>query len=184
MGQEDPLEAGMATHFSILAWRIPRTDGPGWLQFMGSQRVGYNWSNLAEQWFFIQVVILLLTYSFSRSWMSTMGHPPCWVLWREQARDMILINKELTVLCESWGMCTYKFTTYIKASLVAQLVKNPPAMWDLGLIPGLGRSLEKGMATHPVFWPGEFHGLYSPWGCKDSDMTERLSLTLKYNITL
>ena len=24
----------------------------------------------------------------------------------------------------------------------------------------------------PVFWPGEFHGLYSPWGCKDSDMTE------------
>jgi len=77
-----------------------------------------------------------------------MGHPPCWVLGREQARDMILINKELTVLCESWGKCTYKFTTYIKASLVAQLVKNPPAMWDLGLIPGSGRSLEKGMATH------------------------------------
>ena len=44
------------------------------------------------------------------------------------------------VFCESWGMCTCKFTTYIKASLEAQLVKNPPAMWDLGLIPGLGRS--------------------------------------------
>ena len=28
----------------------------------------------------------------------------------------------------------------------------------------------------PVFWPGEFHGLYSPWGCKESDTTERLSL--------
>ena len=28
----------------------------------------------------------------------------------------------------------------------------------------------------PVFWPGEFHKLYSPWGCKDSDMSERLSL--------
>ena len=28
----------------------------------------------------------------------------------------------------------------------------------------------------PVFWPGEFHGLYSPWGCKESDMIERLSL--------
>ena len=28
----------------------------------------------------------------------------------------------------------------------------------------------------PVFWSGEFHGLYSPWGCKESDMTERLSL--------
>ena len=30
----------------------------------------------------------------------------------------------------------------------------------------------------PVFWPDEFHGLYSPWGCKELDMTERLSLTL------
>ena len=27
----------------------------------------------------------------------------------------------------------------------------------------------------PVFWPGEFHGLYSPWGCKESDTTEQLS---------
>jgi len=31
--------------------------------------------------------------------------------------------------------------------------------------------LEKGKAT-PVFWPREFHGLYSPWGCKESDTTE------------
>jgi len=30
----------------------------------------------------------------------------------------------------------------------------------------------------PVFWPGEFHGLYSPWGRKESDTTERLSLSL------
>ena len=33
---------------------------------------------------------------------------------------------------------------------------------DLGLIPGLGRSMEKGKATHSVFWPGEFHGVYGP----------------------
>ena len=40
LGQEDPLEKGMATHFSILAWRIPEeTFG---LQSMGSQRVGYD----------------------------------------------------------------------------------------------------------------------------------------------
>ena len=36
---EDPLEKGMATHFSILAWRIPRTEEPGGLQSMGLQRV-------------------------------------------------------------------------------------------------------------------------------------------------
>ena len=47
---------------------------------------------------------------------------------------------------------------------------------DLGLIPGLGRSPGEWKATTPVFWPGEFHGLYSPWGCKESDTTERLSL--------
>ena len=39
LGQEDPLERGMATHFSILAWRIPRTEEPGRLQSMGLQRV-------------------------------------------------------------------------------------------------------------------------------------------------
>ena len=36
-GQEDPLEKGMATHCSILAWRIPYTEEPGGLQSMGSQ---------------------------------------------------------------------------------------------------------------------------------------------------
>ena len=39
-GLEDPLEEGMATHSSILAWRIPWTEEPGGLLFMGSQRVG------------------------------------------------------------------------------------------------------------------------------------------------
>ena len=41
-GREGPLEEGMATHFSILAWRIPWTEEPGGLQSMGSQRVGHD----------------------------------------------------------------------------------------------------------------------------------------------
>ena len=40
--QEDPLENEMATHSSILAWRIPWTEEPGGLQSMGSQSVGHN----------------------------------------------------------------------------------------------------------------------------------------------
>ena len=40
---EDPLEKGMATHSSILAWRIPWTEEPGGLQSMGLQRVGHDW---------------------------------------------------------------------------------------------------------------------------------------------
>ena len=41
-GQKDPLEKGMATHSSILAWAIPRTLEPGRLQSMGSQRVRHD----------------------------------------------------------------------------------------------------------------------------------------------
>ena len=42
LGWEDSLEKGMATHYSILAWRIPRTEEPGKLQFMESQKVGHS----------------------------------------------------------------------------------------------------------------------------------------------
>ena len=42
VGREDPLEKGMATHSSILAWRIPRTEEPGRLQSRGLQRVRHN----------------------------------------------------------------------------------------------------------------------------------------------
>ena len=42
LGQEDPLEKGMATHSSILAWRIPSIEEPCGLRSMGSQRVGHD----------------------------------------------------------------------------------------------------------------------------------------------
>ena len=42
LGWEDPLEKGMATHSSILAWRIPRTEKPGGLQSMGSQNIRHD----------------------------------------------------------------------------------------------------------------------------------------------
>ena len=44
LGWEDPLEKEMATHYSILAWRIPWAEEPGGLQSMGLQRVGHNWA--------------------------------------------------------------------------------------------------------------------------------------------
>ena len=42
LGREDPLKKGMATHSSILAWRIPWAEEPGGLQSLGSQRVGHH----------------------------------------------------------------------------------------------------------------------------------------------
>ena len=62
--------------------------------------------------------------------------------------------------------------------LIAHLVKNLPAMretWVQSL--GWEDPLEKGPAAPvatPVFWPGEFHGLYSPWGHKKSETTEQI----------
>ena len=66
---------------------------------------------------------------------------------------------------------------YSWASLVPQLVKNPLAMQETWVrFLGWENPLEKGKATqyseYPVFWPGEFHGLLSPWGHKELDMTE------------
>ena len=43
-GREDPLEKEMETHSSILAWEIPRTEEPGGLQSMRSQRIGHDWA--------------------------------------------------------------------------------------------------------------------------------------------
>ena len=64
---------------------------------------------------------------------------------------------------------------YSWASLVAQLVKNPPAIWETWVgkikIPWRRERL-----PIPVFWPGEFHRLYSPWGHKELDMTDWLTL--------
>ena len=47
LGQEDPLETGVATHSSILAWRIPWTEEPDGLQSMGLHRVGHDCNDLA-----------------------------------------------------------------------------------------------------------------------------------------
>ena len=62
---------------------------------------------------------------------------------------------------------------YSWASLLAQLVKNLPAMQETCF----GKIFwKRERLTTPVFWPGEFHGLYSSWDRKELDMTEQLSL--------
>ena len=69
--------------------------------------------------------------------------------------------------------------SYMGASLVAQLVKNLPAMretWIQSL--GWGDPLEKRKATHSSILAWRIHGLYSPWGHKESNTTEGLSLSL------
>ena len=76
------------------------------------------------------------------------------------------------------GVCTWPW-----ASLMAQTLKNLPAMQETQVwFLGWGDPLEKGMANHSIILPWripwtEDPGGYSPWGCKESDMTEWLTHT-------
>ena len=91
LDQEDPLEERMATHCSILAWRIPWTEDPGRLQSIGSQRVGHDWSNLAPVctitcntflWFFpwtLVVALCIYAYQYSVDYLRRILHIT-WVL--------------------------------------------------------------------------------------------------------
>ena len=69
--------------------------------------------------------------------------------------------------------------------LVAQLVKNPPAMRETGVRSlawedPLEISWRRERLLSPVFWPREFHGLYSSWGHKEWDMTEQIHYMSNY----
>ena len=60
LGQEDPLEKGMATYSSILAWRVPWTEEHGGLQSRGSQRVRHDFATKQQQINNVQVIFLLV----------------------------------------------------------------------------------------------------------------------------
>ena len=89
---------------------------------------------------------------------------------------------------QTWDLLGFMAMYYKRVKFIAILRGFPDSsvgkesacnVGDLGLIPGLGRSPGEGT---PVFWPRESHGLYSPWGCKEFDMTEQLSLYLQMKI--
>ena len=72
--REDPLEKRMATHSSILAWRIPWTEDPGRLLSMGSQRVGHDWVTSVSFTFLHNICILALC---SGSIIAKQVYPRC-----------------------------------------------------------------------------------------------------------
>ena len=72
---------------------------------------------------------------------------------------------------------------YSWASLVAQLVRICLQCGRSGFDPLVGKiPWRRERLPTPVFWPREFHGLYGPWGRKELDMTERLSLHFRRHI--
>ena len=77
LGWEDPLEEGMATHSSLLAWRILMDKGAWRLQYMGSQRVRHNWSDSAHS---------TMTSEHQDPWNSVEAKLQSWSLWGNQER--------------------------------------------------------------------------------------------------
>ena len=95
LGREDSLEKEMATHSSILVWRIPWMEEPGGLQSMGLQRVGHDWVtslSLSEEkncshldlCFFWDHSMSLLSSFFSSWWTGEKSE--CWVIWRNSVK--------------------------------------------------------------------------------------------------
>ena len=96
------------------------------------------------------------------------------ILWRrERLPTPVFWTGEFYTVHEVTKSQTWLSDFHSTGLHVAQLVKNPPAMWEAWVWSlGWEDPLEKGKATHSRFWPGKFHGLYSPWGSKESDTDE------------
>ena len=84
LGQEDPLEVEMATHSSILAWKIPWTEDPDRLQFMGLHRNGHDWAT--EQ-------VQMCAVSEGFSWWLSGKEPACQYRRRRRCEFNLWVRK-------------------------------------------------------------------------------------------
>ena len=106
LDQEDPLEKRMATHSSILAWRIPWTKGPGRSQLMGSQRVIHDW---AANTFNSNKELVVAVQSLSRVWLfatpwtaarqASLSFTISWSLLRLTSIELMMPSKDLVLCC-------------------------------------------------------------------------------------
>ena len=110
LGWEDPLGKGMATHSSVLAWRIPKTEEPGGLQSMGLLRVGTGWATNAY----------LLTSS-----QKSYGHIPHPGPHIESAMRPQLIQLILKPVPWTMAWSPYKSVPMILFSFVYRALENP-----------------------------------------------------------
>ena len=196
------LEKEMATHSSVLAWRIPGTAEPGGLPSMGMHRVGHNWSDLAaaaESALEKAMAPHSSILAWKISWMEEPGRLQSMKLLRV-GHDWVTSLSLFTFMpgrrkwqptpvflpgeSQGWGSLVaaiYGVTqsqTWLKrlssssSSRICLQCGRPRFDPWVRKIPWRRERLPT-----VVFWSGEFHGLYGPRGRKESDMTERLSLS-------
>ena len=148
LGQEDPLEKGMATHSSVLAWRIPWIEEPGRLQFMGLQRVGHDWALSLQEIYLPNRLLGMNRVSSSRpiAFIVNMWFDPC---------SGLLIGKD----SDAGRDCGQeeKGTTEDEMAGWHHWLDGRESHWTPGVGDGQG-----GLAC------------CNSWGHKESDTTERL----------
>ena len=157
LGWDDPLEEGMATHPSILAWRIAMDRGAWWATV---HVVTKSWTQL--KWLSVH------THAWTLSLKTSCLCSDTWFksyYWR-----VIVLGKHCSLKQHSSNVSTngqiYPYSFYVFTYVHIFLIYYTP--WR-----------RKWQPT-PVFLPEEFHGQrilvgYSPWGCKESDMNEWLN---------
>ena len=160
----------MAPHSSTLAWKIPWMEEPGRLQSMGSQRVGHDFT-FTFTFHFHALEKEMATHSSVLAWripgtgepggLPSMGFHRVGHDWSDLAAAA-----EWFIL--TWFRIAEVLLQYMGFPCGSAGKESACNAGDLGLIPGLGRSPGEGKRLPtPVFWPGEFHGLYGPWGHKE-----------------
>ena len=145
--QEDPLEKGMATHWSVLAWEILRTEEPGGLQPMGLKRVRHDWATNTHTHKHTHTHIL--THSFRK------GHCPSGGWWDGPNFHWHLIYGKSFLYCQQ----TYDnlFCRYYYFTLQKRKLNSIEGTWVT--LSHTGRRLWT--AAHLTWWPHSFHYIFS-----------------------
>ena len=109
LAQEGPLEKEIATHSSILGWKIPWMEKPGGLQFMRSQRVGHNWAtNTHFQLWWSKFIYRTKSPTFNSCTENTAKFKQCkvWVSFLKQLSEDIRDQSRWTKVGSTWGART------------------------------------------------------------------------------
>ena len=140
LDQEKPLEAGMATHSSILAWRTPCTEEPGGSAFIGSKRVEHDWSNIARMHARMETVWRLVL-------CSPFSNCHCIIINTADTLPSFL-RYFLPTLCHHCPVSVFRPHILLGFPGGSDSKESACNVGDPGSIPGLGRSPGDGNGYH------------------------------------
>ena len=131
LGQEDPLEKEIETHFNILAWKISWREETGWLEFMGSQRVRHSW---ATEYIHIYVICAYLYWEYLYKTIYVCVH----IYTESLFIDLFqvgTIRRWFILVMELFNELVFKLHSILKWSPLSGLNKNSKkVLWEYVLL--------------------------------------------------